>query len=228
MINNDHKLIIICGMPHSGTTILTYILRQNPDFMLFTNGTEINLLENDLLPLAKTEEIEKIDKTKKRIILKRPWVECGQVDWLIENMPNAYYIYCFREKENIIETWSSNKCVIGLEFIRSSYEYKIKQYEKCYENAAKLKKNVKNFMVVNYSELTSNSKKIFYNINEFLNCLKFDYDLSCIFSGNSIKKIIQEEQQIIRKNIENFYNYLVSLPFETAIKLIEDNNKNNS
>ena len=91
MIKGNEKLIIICGMAHSGTTIVAHVIRQHPDFVLFNNGSMAFILENDFLLNANAQKIESLTQKENRVILKRPWIENNHTDWLIENMPNSYY-----------------------------------------------------------------------------------------------------------------------------------------
>lgn len=201
MINDDHKLIIICGMAHSGTTIIAFILRQNPDFVLFVNGQQRDVLENDLLMQEDVKGIEEINKKDKRIILKRPWIESEITDWLIENMPNAYYIYSVKDKEENIKSWSKENAYVLKELKISSYEEKSKNYDKCYSDAMRLKENVKNFLIVENEKLIDDPKKIFDEINQFLGVEKFDYNLSDVSSTKSIKIKVSEEMKASESNL---------------------------
>jgi hypothetical protein len=187
-------------MAHSGTTIIAYILKQYPDFLLVVNGKQEDVLENDFLPKGDIEGIENINKNEKRIILKRPWIESGRTDWLIENMPNAYYIYCLKEKEKNIKSWSAPNAYVGNEFKKSPYEEKSKKYDECYNDAMKLKANVKKFFILENEKLLDNPKKMFDDINQFLNAEKFDYDLSVVSSTESIKIKINEERERNKNN----------------------------
>ncbi len=109
MITGNERAIIVLGMAHSGTTILTYLLQQHPDVVCVADGSEAWLLENTWLPHAKTETLQNsLNKHQnKRLILKRPWVERHQGDWLKTELPNAYYIYSQRPLQNIKESWQN-------------------------------------------------------------------------------------------------------------------------
>lgn len=203
MIEGNHKLIIICGMAHSGTTIVAHILRQHPDFILFNNGSMGFILENDFLLNANAEKIATLAQKEKRIILKRPWVENNHTDWLIENMPNAYYVYCLKSKESIIKSWSAHNSYVNPKFRNSSYDEKSKSYDTCYASATKLKDKVKNFMIVENDKLISSPRKMFNDINIFLNAKEFNYDLSDVSSTKSIKSKLIEERKRPNNKIQN-------------------------
>jgi hypothetical protein len=40
MISGNERLIVVFGMAHSGTTILTYVLNKHPETMLAVDGGE--------------------------------------------------------------------------------------------------------------------------------------------------------------------------------------------
>lgn len=209
MINGNEKLIIICGMAHSGTTIVAHILRQHPDFTLFNNGSMSFILENDFLLDANTEKIASLIQKEKRIVLKRPWVENHRTDWLIENMPESYYIYCIKNKESIIKSWSAPGSYVNPKFRNSSYEEKSKSYDTCYSSAMRLKEKVKNFMIVENEKLISSPRKMFNDINAFLNAKDFTYNLSDVSAANSIKtKLIDERKKPKVKTQNNRYKML--------------------
>ncbi len=208
MINGNEKLIIICGMAHSGTTIVAHIIRQHPEFKLFNNGSMRHILENDFLLNANAEKIKDLTKEEKRIILKRPWVESGRVDWLINNMPDAYYLYCLKDKEKIITSWSAKKSFVNPGFRNSSYEEKSKAYDECYRNAMKLKEKVKKFMIIKNDELLLSPRKMFDDINAFLDATEFSYDLSDVSSTKSIKTKLIEDIKRPNKIQNNNYKML--------------------
>jgi len=186
-IGMETGLVIICGMAHSGTTIVAHILRQHPDFNLITNGLEKNLLENNFLLCNDIDKIKSLITQPYRTILKRPWVEARHTDWLIKNLPNAYYLYCLKSKDKIFESWSAENSNVN-KFIRKySKIEKNKLYDESLQSAMKLKENVKNFMIVENDELIINPHKVFRRINKFLNARDFTFDVSDVSATISIK-----------------------------------------
>lgn len=108
MIPDHERLIIVLGMAHSGTTIITQTLAQHPDVVLGANGGESWLLENDWLPNEDSAAIAKMldDNPGRRLLLKRPWNECHHAEWMACEIPFAMFIYCQRECSEIRKSWS--------------------------------------------------------------------------------------------------------------------------
>jgi hypothetical protein len=209
MIKGNEKLIIICGMAHSGTTIVAHVIRQHPDFVLFNNGSMAFILENDFLLNANAQKIESLTQKENRVILKRPWIENNHTDWLIENMPNSYYLYCLKDKNSIIKSWSAHNSYVNPKFRKSSHDEKSNSYDTCYSNAMKLKDKVKNFMTIENEKLIANPIEMFNEINIFLNAKQFNYNLSDVSSTKSIKtKLIEERKKPNIKTQNNRYKML--------------------
>lgn len=206
MIKDNSRLIIICGMAHTGTTIVADVLRQHPDNLIIKNGAMHWLLENDYLLEADTVGIESLLLVnKKRIILKRPWVEHLHTEWLISELPNAYYLYCKKNKEKTINSWSRSNSYVESELRNSTLKEKYDYYDDCCRSASKLQKNVERFHIVNNEEVIKNPISVFSGINNFLNQEKFDYDLSEISSSKSIKKKFKTRHKK-RKSIKHYFN----------------------
>lgn len=106
-ISGNDRLIIILGMAHSGTTILAHVLSQHPDVVLAANGQTAVLLENEWLVNADPGPIQALlqKHSDKRVLLKRPWNEIRQAEWMAQVMPDARYIYCVREFHAIATSW---------------------------------------------------------------------------------------------------------------------------
>lgn len=58
VLSGNERLIIEVGLAHSGTTILTHVLRQHPEVVFVVNGSEAWILENTWLPLEQAEPIQ--------------------------------------------------------------------------------------------------------------------------------------------------------------------------
>ena len=147
-----------CGMAHSGTTIVAHILRQNPKLNLHVSGHMTHILECDFLRHADTDAIKKLLISNKRILLKKPWVECDHKDWLIENMPDAYYIYCTRDKEKLINRWGKADSFVLPSFRKTSKQEKENRYDECFVNATELQNKLKRFIIVENDILLQDPK----------------------------------------------------------------------
>lgn len=208
MIQNNKNLVIICGMAHTGTTVLAHILRQHPELTLFKNGSEAFILENDILLNADTKALKEILKLNQRTILKRPWVETNQKNWLTKFLPKSYYIYCIKDKEKTIESWSSETSFVSDEFRNLSYKKKSEAFDNCFNDAIELKKTVKNFLTVNNEEVIKSPQETFLNINYYLNVSDFEYNLSDVSRKKSIKKKLSSSAK--KLNFHSLWNKLFS------------------
>ena len=182
-------------MAHSGTTIVAHILRQHPELYIYKNGSEEFILENDILLNADSEKVKKMLNPDERIILKRPWVETNQKSWLMTYLPDAYYIYCIKDKKKTIRSWSSPNSFVSDEFRELSFQKKSEAFDNCYNDAMELKGKVKNFFIANNEDIIQSPSKVFSDINNFLNIGGFDYDLNDISNKKSIKKKLNTQRK---------------------------------
>lgn len=111
-----NRIIIISGMPRSGTSILTYILSLHPDVTLFVEGSQGHVLENHLLYEWQSDDydIKKLTRIldevdTKYILLKRPHVYNNQSikDFFVESK----FIITAREFESINNSWQNTNMV---------------------------------------------------------------------------------------------------------------------
>ncbi len=211
MIKENQNLVIICGMAHSGTTVIAHVLRQHPELTLFKNGSMSYILENDYLLEADERSIEKLLEGGDRVILKRPWVEYHQTDWLIHNFPDAYYLYCIKEKERTIKSWSRPNSYVSDEFRSRSYEQLSEVFDHCYEIAMRIKDNVNHFYTLDNEEVIKNPESIFPSLNQFLNLGEFEYDLSDISSSKPIKNLFVPKEQNKIKFKDRILYFLMDL-----------------
>lgn len=206
MIKNSQNLVIICGMAHTGTTVIAHILRQHPGITLVNNGSMAYILENDYLLDADETAIEQLLAHGDRVLLKRPWVEYHQTDWLIQHFPDAYYIYCLKEKERTIKSWSAPNSYVSEEFRNRSYDEKSKAYDDCFDSAMRLKDGVNKFISIDNGDVIEKPKEIFSNINHFLGLNPFEYDLSDISSSKPIKNlfVLDTSNKTLKSRIINY------------------------
>lgn len=133
MIVGNERLIIVVGMAHSGTTILTYLLRQHPDAVCCTDGTEAWVLENTWLPFERQAPIQDLLARfpHKRVLLKRPWNVAKHRQWMENEMPSAKYLYCFRGFEDISKSWSKPKSFVDPRLRAGDQSYQRETYDMC-------------------------------------------------------------------------------------------------
>lgn len=186
MISGNERLIIISGMAHSGTTILTYLIKQHPDLFCHTDGQESWLLENSLLFECNSDGIQNLlNHNPKRIILKRTWC-FKHYNWLNQQMPNAKYIYCLRDFDPISASWSKPNSFVSNKTRTSNDQKSI--YDLNLECAMKLKSMVSHFQIVRHVDLLLDPKHVMSNIGEWLN-IHYDWDTSVV-SKIDIKSLL--------------------------------------
>lgn len=186
------RLVIVLGMAHSGTTILTHLLRQHPSLHLCANGGNAWLLENDWL-LAKDQcSILNALKQHERVLLKRPWTEYRALDWLIETFPNAWYIYCYKDCEDIIQSWSRTDTNCEADLRDAPMAEKRAFYEHCRRCAITLWENVAHFRVVHHPYLARHPADCMVELRNWLGLSAFIFDVSAVVSGVDIKKVLTD------------------------------------
>jgi hypothetical protein len=209
MIKDNKRLLIITGLPHSGTTILTYILKQHPDILCYTDGNEGWILENDLLFSENSEEIEKIleRNSDKIVLLKRPLVEVKKSNWMKNEMPNAKYIYCYKTFEDINLSWTKPTSFVPKLKDASEIERKI-FYTDSWNAAMQFGENLQYFKKIFYNNFLKNPNSIINDLINWINLIAYDFDYSEVSSSKNIKNIISNTTafplatQIINKDIE--------------------------
>lgn len=196
MIRGHDRLIIVCGMAHSGTTILTHVLKEHPSVFCFVNGSESWLLENTILPNKQNESLQRILQTipnNKRILLKRPWVLCcGLTDWLLQDLPNAKYLYCYREFSDISMSWSKPTSLID-DHLRNSKENQEIHYRLCLEQTQEFKNKVPYFKQIHHLDFVKDPTGVMSDICKWAALPSFRFNVSHVSLDKDIKNIIKFE-----------------------------------
>lgn len=190
MIKDNKRLIIITGMPHSGTTILTYILKQHPDILCYIDGNEGWLLENDLLLSENSEEIEKIlyQNLEKIILLKRPLSEVKKANWMKNEMPDAKYIYCYKTFDDINLSWIKPTSFCP-ELREACDDERKRFYRNSWDAAMQFGENLKYFKKIFYNNFLENPSSIMRDLSNLANLPFYDFEFSEVSSSKNIKNI---------------------------------------
>lgn len=192
MIEHTERLIVVLGMAHSGTTILTHTLANHPDVTLATNGGEAWLLENDWLPNEDSPPLVQWLETNtgRRLLLKRPWNECLHAEWMSRTMPDARFIYCRREFSEIRKSWSK-----PTSFVESSLRNPTEQfaaYSDALVKAQRFADTVKHFFTVDHERLLANPARELARLTRWLDLPKFEFDVSAIGTSNLKHQLIPD------------------------------------
>jgi hypothetical protein len=196
-MKHDDRLIIILGMAHSGTTILTYVLKQHPNIVCCINGNEELNLENDYLVTEETQNIQDLllRFPDHRIMLKRPWTEVWHANWLRREMPNAKFIYCYRGFEDIAESWSKPTSMVSSDLRDGSIEFKKEYYDYCFECARVFSETVPNFHWHYYPTFVMESPaRVAIRLIDWLNLKRVRFDTSMVGKSVNIKDVILKER----------------------------------
>lgn len=101
------RLILICGMPRTGTSALASYVGTHPDVRLIVGGDSWRLCESDIVRdrNVRWDILDSImEKTSPwRVLIKQPWLETD-VDFL-KRVPGARVIVCFRQKVGLFDSW---------------------------------------------------------------------------------------------------------------------------
>lgn len=179
-------------MAHSGTTVLTHLIRQNPEIYNYTNGISSWVYETQVIIQQNSKKISKIidDNPNKKILMKSPWAEVESLDWLVENMPDACYICCLKNFNDIKTSWSALTAQVNDELKFSDDNFKKEKYDFCVSQMNKFQNSVKKFIVIHYNDFINNPREAMDKIDKLSNLKPCKYDFSIIDQKKSIKEVI--------------------------------------
>lgn len=192
MITGNERLIIVLGMAHSGTTILTHVLRQHPDITLFVDGSEAWIYENTYLPLEQSEPIQQLltDYPNRRIILKRPWNEVWHGDWMAQEMPNAKFIYCYRSFEETAKSWSKPTSFVADQLRSGGIDYQRSFYHFCIEKAEAFSRKVPFYKKVFHPDFVERPAHTIAMLAQWFGLSPFKFDVSQVGHDKDIKRLL--------------------------------------
>jgi hypothetical protein len=192
MISGNERLIVVFGMAHSGTTILTYVLNKHPETMLAVDGEKSWILENTWLPLEQGEPIQGFLATypNKRLLLKRPWNEVWHGDWMRREMPNAKFIYCYRDFDEITKSWSKPTSFVNDMLRSGGIEYQRGYYQFCLEKAEAFARAVPFFYKLHHPRFVEDPKRVMAEISAWAGLAPFKFDVSQVSCDKNIKDVL--------------------------------------
>jgi hypothetical protein len=192
MLAGNERLIVVVGMAHSGTTILTHVLRQHPEIGLAVNGSEAWILENTWLPLEQADPIQELltNHTYKRVLLKRPWNSVWHGDWMKQEMPNAKFIYCYRDFEEIAKSWSKPTSFVDERLRNGGVEFQRSFYDMCVEASEAFGRTVPFYRKVYHPGFVENPKAMMAMIATWAGLTHFNFDVSQVGHNKDIKKVL--------------------------------------
>lgn len=197
MIEGNERLIIVVGMAHSGTTILAYLLQQHPDVVCCTDGTEAWILENTWLPLEQAEPIQQLlaKFPDKRLLLKRPWNGVYHGDWMQREMPNARYLYCLRNFEEISKSWLKPNSFVDSRLRDGGPKYQREFYDMCFKEASAFGSRVSHFRPMPHEHLLNNPKRVMAMTTMWLGLSPWRFDVSKVSRTTNIKDFLCVQPQ---------------------------------
>ncbi len=197
-INISMKFIIIVGMAHSGTTILTRTLSQHPSIICYRSGNEAWLYENDALAAGVAAPIFEFaaKQSAPYLLMKRPWVD-HRPNFLLANFPDAYYLYTQREKEEIFKSWAKPDSMVD-QAARTDRNIQDGKYNDSLEMSRCLEARVPHFLRIKHEELCYNPDGIFKQITELIGLSYFNFNFVEINKRVDIKRLLRLRQKLRR------------------------------
>jgi hypothetical protein len=201
MIANDERLIIVIGMAHSGTTILTFLLKQHPDVVCCRNGSENWIFENTWLPSEQSQPIQHFlwKNPNRRILLKRPWNAVYHGDWMAREMPNARYLNCTRPFEEISKSWAKPTSFVNPELRDADEQVHRQVYDACLLAADLFSKKVKHFRSMPHQDLLDRPQHVMAESTAWLGLQPFWFDVSKVSTTQNIKDWLSITNQFPRQ-----------------------------
>lgn len=179
-------------MAHSGTTILTHVLRHHPEVRLAVSGSEAWILENTWLPFEETEPIRQLlaDDPSRRIILKRPWNCLYHSDWMAREMPKARFIYCYRSFEETAKSWSKTTSLVDEQLRDGGLDYQQTFYQFCLKKAEAFSRRVRFFRKVFHPSFVASPAHTMATLATWLGLTPFEFELSQVAYDKDIKGLL--------------------------------------
>lgn len=196
MIQENHRIIIIFGMAHSGTTIFAKTLAQCPQIHPFINGSEAWIFENNQLGSRTDEDASFIQDALLRlpkdhfIMLKRPWAEIDPV-FFKKHMPNASF-YCFLKSFlDIKNSWSKPTSFVPkplkIDPTEQSNQYWL--HLRAATNFPVIL-DTKRYQIIEYGYFVSHPENVFKHVCEDLK-IKYQFDISEISPLGDVKTALR-------------------------------------
>lgn len=193
MINGNDRLIVVLGMVHSGTTILTHLLRQHPSVTLGLepDGNEPNWsLENRWTVLGEATPIEDLLRAHDCVLLKSIWYSWWSPDFLVSECQNAKFLYINKPFDLIRESWAKATSLADDDLRTATEEFQRQSYDVMSQAAADFGKKVVNFKKIAYTDLLAKPKEVISGIATWLDLPKFEFDVSQVSSEIDIKQVL--------------------------------------
>lgn len=178
-------------MAHSGTTILTHLLRQNPSVYHQIDGKSVMFYESDLIFDSKSLRNLASKNLGKKILVKKPWVFADDPNYFIDLFPDAYFICCLKSFEEASKSWSKPYSQVSFDFRHDNISQR-KKYDLFMESVYLMMNSLNKFKIVHYTEFMKNTNIIMKEMTKFLEIDDFDYDLTDIGFDKNIKVIIND------------------------------------
>lgn len=192
MLAGHERLIVVFGMAHSGTTILAYLLSQHPEVRLATDGDEAWILENTWLPLEQAEPIQAYlnEHPGRRALLKRPWACVHNAAFLKREMPNARFIYCYRDFDEIAESWSKPESLVNEQLRGGGRAFQRERYDDYWGQAHSFGESVPHFRDFLNRTLLESPQECMEELSTWLGLSPFRFNTSQVGMGRDVKRLL--------------------------------------
>ncbi len=196
MIAGNERLIVVLGMAHSGTTILTYVLWQHPGIVCCMDGDEAWVLENSWMHLEQAEPIQSVldQHPLKRVLLKRPWNEVNHGDWMKREMPDARFIYCYRNFTDVSASWRKHSSMVSRSLREGGPDHQRETYAASWDRADALRTVVKWFRYHSHQCFVDHPTRTMEETTTWLELPPFEFDASLV-GRCDIKSVLKNQQQ---------------------------------
>lgn len=194
-MNGEDRLVIVLGLYHSGTTILTYLLRQHPDMRLLQDepiGDEPNWsLENRWTSLGELDHIAKQLKEypKDRLLLKQVYHHTWWSFDTITSLRKAKFVWIRKTFEEAVRSWKKPSSLAGQELLEGDEEFCRKYYDERMEDVRVFLRS-RPFYTVDYSDFLSDPREVLSDLIEWIGLEPFEFNTAQVSSEIDIKIIL--------------------------------------
>ena len=229
---SSKKIIFICGMPRSGTTLVEQILSTHNEvygageLIYLQEIIKEQLLKNNEINISKLKDFISspqnilndtyfrnlsLYKIKENIITDKAPQNFRWIGFIKIFFPNSKILHCYRNpKDNCLSLFKNNFASASMNW--SYDENNIAAYYNLYKDLINFwKEKIPNFIYdVNYESLVKDKEK---KIKEIINFCDLDWDTRCLQPHKNSKtpiktvSINQARKEIYKSSLNSYSNY---------------------
>ena len=193
---DSSRLIVIVGLVHSGTTILTHLLSQHSSIELGETGELGWTLEGPALYNEDTQSIKRmLSDCPDRLLLKLAWQEGFDISWMVRKIPDAKFLHIVKEFPVMCASWDKPTNLTTYELSHGTREYRKSFYDNGIKHLRVLK-GANSYREVPYVNLLSGPSEELDLVVKWLDLPKFEFNTSLVSPDIDIKVVLGRDYDV--------------------------------